>query len=213
MTDPVLHSVDSSSQATRAAHDAVTRDGVRAPAGEHTGGPVLDVMVREASVGDTDRVVPLFDAYRQFYGAVSDPAAARAFLAARQTRGESVLLLASRLVRDDAGEQALASPGAPLLGFAQLYASFSSVSLGPITILNDLFVLPAWRRGNVGRHLVLAAAAHAAQRGALRLVLSTQHTNTPARRLYESLGFAPDLEFTHMSLGLGASREVGERSS
>jgi ribosomal protein S18 acetylase RimI-like enzyme len=172
---------------------------------------VQQFIVREAGPGDVDLVAPLFDAYRQFYGAAPDGVAARTFLALRQARGESVLLLASHLLSDDTRDDVLDRASSPIVGFAQLYASFSSVSLGPISILNDLFVLPAWRRANVARHLVLAAAAHAAQRGALRLSLSTQHTNVPARRLYESLGFAPDLEFTHMSLGLSLAHRTGHR--
>jgi len=34
--------------------------------------------VRQATVDDVEQLVPLFDAYRQFYGRTSDAAAARA---------------------------------------------------------------------------------------------------------------------------------------
>src|SRR4051812_7178932 len=157
--------------------------------------------VREGAARDMERIAPLFDAYRQFYGAASDLAAALAFLETRRARGESVLLLASALAPGESDRSSGATPE-PIVGFAQLYPSFSSVSMAPISILNDLFVLPEWRRSGVARTLVHASAAHASQRGSIRLSLSTQHTNRSARRLYVSLGFAPDLEFTHLSLDL-----------
>jgi GNAT superfamily N-acetyltransferase len=156
--------------------------------------------VRVATDDDVRAVAPLFDAYRRFYGCAEDPTAARDFLAMRRARGEATLLVAAEC-RPDTPDTPDGARSA-LVGFAQLYPSFSSVSLAVISILNDLFVIPEWRRASVARQLVLAAAAHAAQHGACRLALSTQHANIPARRLYASLGFAPDLEFTHLSLDL-----------
>ena len=144
----------------------------------------------------------LFDAYRQFYGATADVAAARTFLAARLARGESVVLLASHARSGGVAQAPAGSGAAEAIGFAQLYPSYSSVSLGAVVTLNDLFVEPSYRRAGVARSLVEAAAASAAHVGAIRLELATQFTNTPARRLYASLGFAPDLEFAHLSLAL-----------
>ena len=88
------------------------------------------------------------------------------------------------------------------MGFAQLYPSFSSVSVRPIVILNDLYVLPAWRRSSIARSLIEESARHGERVGAIRVHLSTQFTNAPALRLYQSLGFVADPEFTHMSLAL-----------
>jgi ribosomal protein S18 acetylase RimI-like enzyme len=151
------------------------------------------VVVRAAAAVDVDRVAALFDAYRQFYGAESDVAAARTFLADRLARDESVVLVA--LASHDGGDPDLA-------GFAQLYRSFSSVSLGRIVILNDLYVDPAWRRSGVARRLVDEATAWATRSGAIRLELATQHTNRSARALYDALGFVADTEFAHLSLAL-----------
>ena len=53
-------------------------------------------VVRQAGPGDVDAVAPLFDAYRQFYQQSSDPALARAFIAERLARSESVIFLAER---------------------------------------------------------------------------------------------------------------------
>ena len=119
---------------------------------------------------------------------------ASAFIAARLERDESVVLLARAIPR--------ASEPSRAIGFAQLYPSFSSVSMGPIIVLNDLFVLPSWRRSSVARSLVEETARHGERVGAIRIHLSTQITNAPARRLYQSLDFVADQEFVHLSLAL-----------
>ncbi|MEO7085312.1 MAG: GNAT family N-acetyltransferase, partial [Gemmatimonadaceae bacterium] len=92
-----------------------------------------------------------------------------------------------------------------IVGFAQLYGSFSSLALCPSLILNDLFVLPEARGLGVGRSLVGACAAFARGIGASSLSLSTQHANAAALALYESLGFVRDEEFVHLALALPAS--------
>jgi ribosomal protein S18 acetylase RimI-like enzyme len=155
-------------------------------------------VIERARAEDTDSIAPLFDAYRQFYGAAPDLPGARAFIAARLERAESVVLLARALTR--------ASEPQSAVGFAQLYPSFSSVSLGPIVVLNDLFVLPSWRRSSVARSLVEETARHGERVGAIRVHLSTQLTNGPARRLYQSLDFVADQEFVHLSLDLRRAR-------
>jgi len=141
-----------------------------------------DVRTNRATIGDLDDLVPLFDGYRQFYGRRSDPAGARAFLRERIERDESVIYLA----RAGAHEAA---------GFTQLYPSFSSVSLQPLWILNDLFVRSDVRRGGVARALLERARQHAVETGAKGLVLSTGVTNKSAQALYESCGWRRDDEF------------------
>ena len=145
-------------------------------------------MVR-AGREELDDIVPLFDGYRQFYGQRSDVAAARAFLSDRIERDESVIYVAYT----DPGEAA---------GFTQLYPSFSSVSLKPLWILNDLFVRTDVRRGGVGRALLERARVHAVETGAKGLVLSTGAANKAAQILYESCGWQRDDEFLHYHLFL-----------
>jgi putative acetyltransferase len=50
-------------------------------------------------------------------------------------------------------------------------------------------VEPAYQRGGIGKRLLQTAIAEARTAGAQRLYLETNHTLTPAIRLYESLGF------------------------
>ena len=165
---------------------------------------MTEIVIRRAAGGDLEAAAALFDAYRQFYGAASDVAAARDFLTARLERGESVVLLAF----DSTAEGNSADP----VGFAQVDHSCSSVSLGPIVVLNDLFVKPGARKTGAGRRLVAASAAYAAEAGALRLEVATAHTNGPALQLDQSLGFVPDTEFTHLSLPLRADPSRAPRA-
>jgi ribosomal protein S18 acetylase RimI-like enzyme len=145
------------------------------------------IRVVRAAPTDLDDLVPLFEGYRQFYGRRSDPGAARAFLHERIERDESVIYLAYTSPSEAAG-------------FTQLYPSFSSVSLKPLWILNDLFVRSDIRRGGVGRALLERARQHAFETGANGLVLSTAVTNKPAQALYESCGWRRDDEFLHYHL-------------
>jgi GNAT superfamily N-acetyltransferase len=144
---------------------------------------MAEVRTVRAELDDLDAVVPLFDGYRRFYGQRSDPDGARAFLADRLKRGESVIFLA---VADGA-----------VVGFTQLYPLFSSVSMKRLWLLNDLFVAPGARTSGAGRALLERAERWAAETGAKGLTLSTQITNLPAQRLYEACGWTKDDEFLH----------------
>ena len=145
--------------------------------------------VRRATLQNLERVVPLFDAYRQFYGKPSDLTLAREFLAARLSRDESVVFLAE-------------GPNGNAVGFVQLFPSFSSVRAAPIYVLNDLFVAPSARRRGIARLLLKAAAAFARDRGAVRMTLSTATTNFSAQKLYEEMGWKRDEEFCEYGLSL-----------
>ena len=142
-----------------------------------------EVRSVRAELDDLDTLVPLFDAYRRFYGQESDVAGARAFLADRFKRGESVIFLA---VVDGA-----------IVGFTQLYPTFSSVSMKRLWVLNDLFVTPDARKSGAGRALLERAERWAAETGAKGLALSTQITNLTAQRLYEACGWTRDEEFLY----------------
>ncbi|MES2160781.1 MAG: GNAT family N-acetyltransferase [Pseudomonadota bacterium] len=139
------------------------------------------ISIRQAALTDIEALSVLFDGYRQFYGRESDVAAAKQFLIDRFGNGESVLFIAH-----DCSEP---------IGFTQLYPSFSSVSLGRIYVLNDLFVNELGRRKGVGAKLLKAAADFARTVGAIRLALSTSNTNTTAQALYEAEGWERDDDF------------------
>jgi GNAT superfamily N-acetyltransferase len=147
----------------------------------------VDVTIVRAERKHLDDLAPLFDGYRQFYGQRSDLAAARAFLGERIERDESVIYVAY-------------ADGKEAAGFTQLYPSFSSVSLKPLWVLNDLFVRSNIRRGGVGRALLERARQHALETGAKGLILNTAVTNKPAQTLYESCGWTREDEFLQYNL-------------
>ena len=137
-----------------------------------------DVTVRQAALADLEPLTALFDQYRQFQGQASDPTAARNFLRTRFDHGESILFIA----------HAAAAPA----GFAQLYPSFSSVSLSRVFILNDLFVSESARRHQVASRLLAELEACAWSLGASRITLNVERANTRAQSLYEARGWKQD---------------------
>jgi GNAT superfamily N-acetyltransferase len=141
------------------------------------------ITIRRATSSDLDGLVELFDGYRRFYGNASDVAGARRFLVARLVAEESVVFVAAR--------------ASALVGFTQLYPSFSSGSMQRLWILNDLFVTPAARRRGTGAALMAAAESFALDTGAKGLVLATQKSNATAKALYESRGWKVDADFDH----------------
>lgn len=136
----------------------------------------MKISVRSASLADAGAIAPLFDAYRQFYGKPPDPDLAFDFIRKRLERFESVILLA----QDESSR---------VVGFVQLFPSFTSVQARRLWVLNDLFVTADARDLGVGRALLNAARDHAIKTGAKRLTLETMDDNRRAWRLYESLGY------------------------
>jgi ribosomal protein S18 acetylase RimI-like enzyme len=147
------------------------------------------VTVRQATIFDLELIVPLLDAYRQFYRRPGDPDLARRFLLERFQHGESIIFIA---VKEDGSA----------IGFTQLFPSFSVLAAARIFILNDLFVSPEARRKRVGSMLLDAAALYGREVGAVRLTLSTEVTNHTAQALYEREGWKRQTEFYSYDLAL-----------
>ena len=137
--------------------------------------------ILRAQVKDTDLIAPLFDAYRQFYKALSDIEASRQFIFERLTNGESVIFLAMESER--------------ALGFVQLYPLFASVALQSLWLLNDLFIDSAARKQGVGERLMKHAEQFAYETGSRGLFLRTATDNYPAQKLYEKCGWVRDEKF------------------
>jgi ribosomal protein S18 acetylase RimI-like enzyme len=130
----------------------------------------------------------LFDNCRIFYNQTSDIKAARNFLQERFQNNDSVVFA----VKDNE----------KIVGFTQLYPSFSSVSMKRVWILNDLYVEESYRRKKVATLLINTAQEYAKQSGAIRVILATHFSNITAQKLYESQGYIKDKEFYHYALQL-----------
>jgi ribosomal protein S18 acetylase RimI-like enzyme len=76
-----------------------------------------------------------------------------------------------------------------VIGMATIAERFSPGWVGALLCVNDVFVLPAFRRRGIARALLTRAAAEAIRRAAPFLELNVRADN-PARWLYRKVGFA-----------------------
>lgn len=142
------------------------------------------MRIIKAKLEHLDLLTPMFVKYREFYGQLPYPDSSRSFLEKRLQRDESVIYLA--LPDDDDNK---------LLGFCQLYPSYSSLSLKRVWILNDIYVAEDSRRMLVADHLMREAKKMAKDTNAVRMRVSTRSNNDTAHKTYESIGFREDTEF------------------
>jgi GNAT superfamily N-acetyltransferase len=122
-------------------------------------------------------LVPLFDAYRVFYNQPSDIENARRFLLDKIKNNNSVIYIA--YMNNEA------------VGFTQLYHLYSSVSMAPLYVLNDLFVESNHRGKGIGEALINEAKLFSKTNNHKGLAIQTAPDN-PAQNLYQRLGFVHD---------------------
>jgi ribosomal protein S18 acetylase RimI-like enzyme len=143
-------------------------------------GPLEMQMIR-AGLDHIDALVPLVDAYRQFYKQPSDIVAVRAYLESRLSNNNCVVFIAYE------GQEAV--------GFTLLYHHWTTVALGHVWLLNDLFTKAEARRKGIGEALLKHAADFAKADGAKRIWLRTAVDNFIAQALYEKFGYKRDEHF------------------
>ena len=149
------------------------------------------MRIVQATLEHLDLLTPLFIKYREFYGELPFPDSSRKFLETRLKRKESVIYMA------------LADDEDRLLGYCQLYPSFSSLSLKRVWILNDIYVAEDARRQLVADRLLQTAKKMAKDTNAIRLRVATSQNNLAAQKTYESIGFREDTVFKNYTLELG----------
>jgi GNAT superfamily N-acetyltransferase len=138
--------------------------------------------IRVSKKEDIEQLVILFDEYRQFYAQNSNIEKAKAFLQERMDKNESIIFVAENDNK--------------LVGFIQLYPTFSSVSMMRDIIMNDLYVFPEYRRKGIGKALLETAKTFCKDQNCKGLWVETANDN-PARHLYERLGWEKDVSFVH----------------
>ncbi len=142
--------------------------------------------IRQACKEDFLELVDLFKAYLDFYQVKDGKEKATSFLHDRMERGDSVIFV----VEEEA----------EIVGFAQLYPSFSSLRMKKSWILNDLFIHPDFRGKGFASKLMDTIENFSLDSGAKGLVLSTSTDNQSAQRLYEKRGWKRDAAFFHYFL-------------
>ena len=147
--------------------------------------------IKQASLEELNDLVSLFDQYMVFYKQPSAPQKYRPYLGERLMNNDATVFIAY----NKAGEA---------MGFVLNYHSFSSVSLGKVMILNDLFIDPAYRRQGLANELIHRVVREAKNTGAIRVDLNTAQDNFSAQALYEKLGFVKDTEYFSYRLAVSA---------
>ena len=139
----------------------------------------MDII--RASLDHIEQLIPLVDAYRQFYKQPSDLMSVKAYVQERLSNNQCVVFIAYE--------------GSEMLGFTMLYHHYTTVALGHVWLLNDLFTTPRARRKGVGETLMKHAADFAKADGAKRIWLRTAVDNVTAQALYEKMGYKRDEQF------------------
>lgn len=150
----------------------------------------IPYSVVQATIHDLNDLVPLFDLYRVFYKQPSNLEGAKEFLFNRFDHAESVIFVAR------------AASDGKAVGFAQLYPTFTSLSMKRSWVLNDLYVREEHRREGIAERLLHQVKEFTAQTKARGVALSTAPDNVKAQSLYEKHGFVKDDEFYQYFLTL-----------
>ncbi|WP_417226447.1 GNAT family N-acetyltransferase [Amphritea sp.] len=145
--------------------------------------------IKRISIEALDDLVTLFDQYMVFYQQPSAPEKYSKYLHERLSNNEATVFIAYSAESDP-------------VGFVLNYHSFSSVSLGKVIVLNDLFVLPSQRQKGVASGLIDSSIQLAKSTGSVRVDLGTAKDNYSAQSLYEKMGFVKDTEFFSYSLAV-----------
>ncbi|CAH1217662.1 hypothetical protein PAECIP111892_04464 [Paenibacillus auburnensis] len=146
---------------------------------------MISYRLERAVLQDAELIAPLFNEYRVYYGQEPDLPGALHFLQQRLETGESAIFMA---VTGEGGSRVAG-------GLAQLYPSFSSVTLQRLWVLNDLFVAGQLRGRGIGTMLLEGVRDFALNTGTKGLTLTTMTDNLSAQRLYEAQGYVRDDEF------------------
>jgi hypothetical protein len=85
------------------------------------------LIFRQATIEDLPRIVPIFDSYREYFKQPKNPLKVESFLFEKFEHLESVIFIAEQ--------------DSEVIGFAQLYPIFSSLSLQRAWLLNMTFIL------------------------------------------------------------------------
>jgi GNAT superfamily N-acetyltransferase len=115
--------------------------------------------------------------------------------------GNSELLRSHLFGTRPCAESIIAEVDDRVVGFGLFFHTYSTFLTQPGLYLEDVFVLPEYRRQGVGKALMMSVAKIAFDRGCGRLEWSVLDWNQPAIDFYQSLGAAilPDWKICRMT--------------
>jgi GNAT superfamily N-acetyltransferase len=149
----------------------------------------MQVQLQQAHTRQVDEIEPLVAAYHAFE-AIPSSASSRAS-ALRMLLGDSSL-----------GALWLIHVDAKLAGYIALCRGFSIEFNGFDAFIDEFFLLPGFRGRGVGRQVLTTIGSEARKLEINALHLEVARDNTPARKLYASVGFEPREKYLLMSLPL-----------
>jgi GNAT superfamily N-acetyltransferase len=135
-------------------------------------------VIRCAEPADYAQWRPLWDGYNEFYGRAGPTALPEAMTEitwARFFDGYEPMMALVAVTEDR------------LVGLVHYLFHRSTISIGPVCYLQDLFTVPEARGQGVGRALIEAVYERARHAGASRVYWHTHETNITAQALYDRL--------------------------
>jgi GNAT superfamily N-acetyltransferase len=141
------------------------------------------LTIRQAAIQDLSKLVPIFDDYREYFGQQKVPAAVNQFLFEKFEHLESVIFIAQQQDK--------------VVGFAQLYPVFSSLTLQRVWLLNDFFIAEEFRGSGIGTKLFVKVKEFTLLTKSKGIELSVEHSNKKAWVFWEKQGFKTDEEFRY----------------
>ena len=139
------------------------------------------LVIRKATASDVPRILTLIRELADYEKEPHQVIATEADLL-RDGFGEGAPAFQVLLVEDDA------QPGAPAIGFALYFFTYSTWNGRRVLFLEDLFVEPAHRGHGAGIALMRALAREAVRAECMRFVWNVLDWNEPSIVFYERLG-------------------------
>jgi GNAT superfamily N-acetyltransferase len=134
------------------------------------------LKIRPAQVADIDTIFELILGLAK-YEQLTD-----------QVTGNSDLLRSHLFGAKPYAESIIAELDTKIVGFGLFFHTYSTFLTQPGLHLEDVFVLPEYRRQGIGKALMMSVAKIAFDRGCGRLEWSVLDWNQPAIDFYHSLG-------------------------
>lgn len=136
------------------------------------------LLIRGVQRSDFTEWKPLWDGYNAFYGRTGDTALLEEITAITWSRFFDPYEPMHALVAERSGR---------LFGLAHLIFHRSTISLGPVCYLQDLYTSASARGEGIGRALIEEIYRYAENGGCSRVYWQTHETNVTAMKLYDNV--------------------------
>ena len=138
------------------------------------------VRIEQEIGNNVHGLVSLFEKYRIEYGYPSNERFVKSFLSDRIYFHDSIIYTAYT--------------GEKPVGFVQLYPFYTLLDLKKQWVLNDLYVLPEYRRKGIGKALLQEAFKLAGKSRSKGIIIQTPARTSNGKHFCESVGLQKDLD-------------------